>query len=278
MKKKFFKRSIVHYLRFDEYHSLVDNIFIYLRGVVIENSNVSEMIENAKRHIDALLQIVERRRFHDSSTAISDLADSRHKMLRSFNDTAKAGENTETQEKRDASRVIGSFLRKEKRAFSRRRINLQTTLVSRLINEVSINPEFYEAMETLSIDGLYEAIVEKTRELSKLRLKRIDDRNRLKDLAEERRHDSYEDLMIMLTTLENQANVEGPDKSFYREVCSNIQSLFVEAKVASEQRKSAPKDENGNGDAPKEDENGNQNDGNSEGDRENQSGIESKES
>lgn len=232
MKKKYFERKYISNYKFEEYYGLFKELLRRAKGAVIEESHVSDILENANKHVDALDKIVERRRFHDNSRTIEQLATQRHKKLRAVVKVADAMLYADTQEKRDAAETVSSFVRKERSALSRCRIMSQNGLVYRFVSEVSYKPEMDSALETLQIENLFEEIVNSTNQIVEMMELRDDELNRLRDLAEERRYLSYGDLIMLLNTLENQANLPGARQSFYHELCTNLRSVMVRYRAA----------------------------------------------
>lgn len=255
MIKKYFKRKFISSFRFDEYYALFKAFLRRAQGAAIEEPSVLNIIGNVEKHVDALDKVVERKRFHDNSKTIEQLTERRHKMLRSVVKISDAMLDAETQEKRDAAIIVVSFVRKERRAFSRSRIMMQNGLVDRFSAEVSDNPEMLAALEAMQMTSLFEEIIEVTNEMTNLMELRDDEKNRLSDLAEERRRLSYVDLSIMMNTFENNANVPGESQSLYHELCTNLRSVLVRSNSAYLLRIGATvedDDATGNPDADKE--------------------------
>lgn len=255
MIKKYFKRRFISSFRFDEYYALFKAFLRRAQGAAIEEPSVLNIIGNVEKHVDALDKVVERKRFHDNSKTIEQLAEKRHSMLRSLVKISNALLEAETQESRDAAAMVASFVRKERRAFSRCRIKLQDGLVGRFSAEVSNNPELLAALETLQLVNRFEEIVQATNNLESLIDQRDKEKNRLSDLAEERRRLSYVDLSIMMNTFENNANVPGESQSLYHELCTDLRSVLVSFNSAYLLRIGAvveDEDANGKPDADKE--------------------------
>lgn len=228
MRKHYFKRSFISNFRFDEYFETFGELLRRAEALEVEDSHLLFVINNVKAHSDPLGRVVERKKFHDNSTVIQDKVTLRHRKLRSIAKAADAMLDADTAEKREAAKVVSSFVRKERRAFSRERQRMQTGLCTRMALELDDNnSNLLDAVDTLDIMGIALEAIQLSKEIVTLSEERDVEKSELTDLAEELRRKSYYHLTIMLATFEHLANMVGEDQQFYHKSCMNLRKVII---------------------------------------------------
>ena len=227
-REKYFHRSFMSNLRLDEYFATVDQVVLYLRGLETQDDHVSKTVFKMNDHLEVLNKIVERRRFHDESTDIQDMATERHKKLRFIVDTAKLMLKSDDEEKREAAKVVSSFIRKENRAFARKRIKIQNGLLPRFKEAVEGGePGLEESLEVLDLTVSYQEFVKLASKIVMAMNRRVSDKNRLAEMAEKARAKSYKDFVIMLNALEQKVFVDGEEQMMFHKLCNDIRAILV---------------------------------------------------
>lgn len=227
-KEKYFHRSFMSNLRLDEYFATLDQVSTYLEGLETQDAHVRKTVNNLAGHLVVLDKIVERRKFHDESTEIQDMATERHKKLRFIVDTAKLMKDSDNEDKREAAKVVSSFIRKESRAFSRKRIKIQNGLLRRFRDAVNGgDPWLEESLEELDLTTSYEDYAKLTNRIVSAMHTRLHDINRLAEMARKARARSYKDFVTMLNALEQKVFVESDEQDMFHKLCNDVRTILV---------------------------------------------------
>ncbi len=235
MNKKSLKRrvklhaSFVQHLKNEEYEGLLHTIFDFLDEVPFENPHVLEVIENAKKHLEALVELGKRTLAHDTTVQIDEMAEECRKKLRALNMSINALILEGDDATRKSVEVAYFWIRTERKDLSTWSKSLQITVVRRLLFEVQSKTEVLNALEELSLLNRFESIVALSDKIAKLMEFRTTDKNDAWQLRDNRRVDSYYDLRHMLLTLEGLSNMGKADSQMYFDVCLDIHSKLSKA-------------------------------------------------
>lgn len=239
--KKYFSISFIHFLLYTEYHAMVLDVFNIIKIEKIEDEGVKKVVLNAKRHLRTLSRVVEKSRMHSSTSIIQEIALERRNMLGSLRDGIKAGRYAETQEQREAWRLLNNWLRQEKKVMRSQKTLRQSAMLSRMNARLQASPALQNSMQVLGLQARFAEIMNKTHRIFDLFMHRIKDINAFTEMSKELRRQSHKDLIFMLKTLEMWANIEGEHQQFYHMLCSNIASAMGEAHKTYKFRKTMKK-------------------------------------
>lgn len=243
--KKYFSISFIHFLLYTEYHAMVLDVFNFIKIEKIEDEGVKKVVLNAKRHLRTLSRVVEKSRMHSSTSIIQEIALERRNMLGSLRDGIKAGRYAETQEQREAWRLLNNWLRQEKKVMRSQKTLRQSAMLSRMNARLQASPALQNSMQVLGLQARFAEIMNKTHRIFDLFMHRIKDINAFTEMSKELRRQSHKDLLFMLKTLEMWANIEGEHKQSYHMLCSNIASAMGEVHKTYKFRKTMKKKKEG---------------------------------
>ena len=118
-------------------------------------------------------------------------------------------------------------------------------MVNRLQAEVQKKPEIGEALELIHADERFKRIVELTEEIEGMFIKRNQDIKTNPINMKLPREKCNEDMQTMLEALAGMANMNGPNRAKYHNLCLEIQGLITSsnAKVANRKTRSANREE-----------------------------------
>lgn len=226
--KKYFKISFIHQLTYTEYYGMITEIMDRINQPKIKEEGVLTFVRNVERHIPKLGYVVERTRLHKNTAKINDIAKERDQTFSSLVHGIKAGQHAETQEQRDAWRVLNSWLRQEKKVRRSQSVIRRSAMFSRMNIRVQDSEAKQQALRTLRLTARLEKIMNLTEEIWELRGHRIKDLGAFTMMSHQLRQNSHKDLVMMLRMMEAWANMEGEHQKQMDFTCKMVGATMKE--------------------------------------------------
>lgn len=239
--KKYFKIGFIHQLTYGEYHSLIVEMLSHIDEEEIKEENILTAIGKLKAHMPKLNYVVERTRLHQNTAKINGIAKKRDQTFSSLVYGIKAGEHAETQEQRNAWRVLNNWLREENKVRRTQNIIRRSAMFSRLNIRLNGSTSLQEALQVLHLTARFEKIMRLTQEIWELQLHRIKDLNAFTDMSNKLRQKSHKDLRVMLRMMEISANIEGEHQEQLDFVCKILSDTMKEHNRSFKFRKTMKK-------------------------------------
>ena len=227
MKRIIFKRRFLNHIKNDEYQNLIKTIFKRLDDEAIEETHITNVVNNAKRHLDGITDIATKTNFHGNTQLIAQLGEERRKMIMGLNYAIKSDLYAETKEKREAARLVYIWIRHERKLISMPRVEGQTGMVNRLQADLQKDPKLREALKVIHADKRFEKIVSMTKEIEGMFIERNHDIKTKPINMKLPRKKCNEDLQTMFEALAGMANTEGAHRVKYHNLCLEIQGLMI---------------------------------------------------
>lgn len=230
-------QSFMRKLTNNEFQVLVHNVFDLLGEAAIEEPHIIELIQNAEKHLEVLVDLGKKPRAHKNTKLIKELILERREQLLAIKDATDGFVRTKSEATSGAAAVLSDWLLKDRSQLGSRGINIQSGIAQRLIDEAGRNPKIAESLETLNLTESFEELMSLTNRITKLLQARVNERNEAKRKRDRRRQKCCFDLDMLFKAMQAQANMEGAfNRQDYYNLCMDIKSFLDAANAIRESR------------------------------------------
>mgnify|MGYP001237739471 CR=1 FL=1 len=230
MEKIKFVYSFIRDLNNNNTQVLYQNIFELIDEVNIDNEDVLEVVEDARKHLNSMVDLGKKTLAHKNTNIIKNLIMDRRNNLIAIKKAVDGFLRIEAGATQTAADKLNYWLLNERVNIGSQAIVKQEGVAQRLIDEKMRDSEIGKALEALNLLNTFEEVEELSKQITRLSQERISEKNKAKKIRDEKNEMSYEDMVNLLKTLELKANRKNTkDREVYHNLCMNINTFLVEA-------------------------------------------------
>lgn len=229
MKEFKFEMAFAYHLSNEYYTELLSKIFNTVDTITIDIDHVNRAIENARRHKEILNKYLFAPTWSESTELIKTMNEERRGMLTSMRTGIISSKRAETEEKREAAKVLVQWIKPHRKNISSRNVENEMYAIWGLEHPYDTDPRISEALKVLSLDERFKAILSHQEKLIKLEIAREKAKQDNEHKAKERRRACQRDLKMMLDTLYSVVVLYPDENEEVYKVCQIIEGIIKDA-------------------------------------------------
>lgn len=246
MEKIKFVYSFIRDLNNNNTQVLYQNIFELIDEANIDNEDVLEVVEDARKHLNSMVDLGKKTLAHKNTNIIKELIMDRRNNLIAIKKAVDGFLRIEAGATQTAADKLNYWLLNERAHIVSRAIVKQEGVAQRLIDEKMSDSEIGKALEMLNLLNTFEEVEELSKQITRLSQERISEKNKAKQMRDEKNEMAYLDMKALLKTLELKANRKGAkDRETYHNLCMNINTFLVEANADKKAESTRSKNKEG---------------------------------
>lgn len=229
--------SSLNRLRNQEFPDVFRAICSVLERDEITETYLADFLEKAKAKRGGLGLLKNMMRKHPITKPINDMTEDRHNYLMSITGKITAGLKSPLANERKAAQVLDVWLQRYSANLKKPRTTEQNTLVEQMTEDIEIDTNIAEAMESLDLDPSFASIKLITADIMKAFDDRSENREIERIMAKEVRREAYEAMKRLINALD-MAIEEGNENSakyirYWNEISKIIDAYYVKVQMRS---------------------------------------------
>lgn len=207
--------SFLMKLRIQEYPQALKEICSIYDEEQIEELHLKESLSRLKSHSADLDFVWEMRNPHPLTVVLQENNKIRRDYLVGMRGRVKAILKSPDAAEKAAARTLYLWMNKHRQHFYSVSSIIQSRLVDNLSTEMMVSEEISEAMTTLGLTGVFDAIVSLSSQIVRNVTKRHDETKKNMSKVDRIKRASYADLVKFMQSLKTAINLEDPSVGFY---------------------------------------------------------------
>ena len=224
-----FHTTTLYKLKNDEFRYFIQRVFNLLSEAEIEDTYIIDTMDNARKHLEVMNEYNDKPIAHDNTQVVKDMFIECRDHLISLKMFIEGFKRAVPEGKQAQVKALYLWIRTERKNLATKNRGDQAAVVARLTERVYSNAEIAEALESLSLDKHFQTIVNLSNDIIKLLQDRESDKTSESMKRETKNVLGVKDIHTMLMAVAGRANIDGPNRSYFYNLCMEMQKYLTAA-------------------------------------------------